>query len=251
MIRSAIRPLAGTRADPAPLPWVPPWVPKDLHPEVRREIRAWQEKREAQIARLLHRIESGQSQIRIHSSWNDPRPITTPRDPKTQKQYAEDLHKQSMQYFHDLAHTEAGFKLLSDLDASRYTILIHPWEGPRNNTGWSDRDVAKAYERPDGKPSAGASARIDINASLTTFATRGEKEQPWMTERVKYGLYHELVHAWHGIHGTVARGDHKEQPNAEFQAVGLGPWASQPISENTIRQQMGKALRPDVDRVTF
>jgi hypothetical protein len=49
----------------------------------------------------------------------------------------------------------------------------------------------------------------------------------------------------------VARGDHRGQPKAEFQAVGLGTWAKEPITENAIRKQMGKEARPDVNRVTF
>ena len=79
-----------------------------------------------------------------------------------------------------------------------------------------------------------------------------------MTERVQYGLYHELVHAWHGIHGTVARGDvvgvgpngqPKTVANADLQAVGLGRFANEPISENVIRGQLRKEHRTDVDRV--
>jgi hypothetical protein len=33
--------------------------------------------------------------------------------------------------------------------------------------------------------------------------------------------------------------------------VGMGPYASQPITENIIRQQMGKDLRPDYGGVTY
>lgn len=90
-----------------------------------------------------------------------------------------------------------------------------------------------------------------MNPALTSFKLPGEKEQPWMTERVRYGMYHELVHAWHGVHGTIARGDHNRELNAEWQAVGLGQWASAPISENAIRRQMGKEERPVVGRSTY
>ena len=61
----------------------------------------------------------------------------------------------------------------------------------------------------------------------SVLAEPGEKEQAWMSERVRYGLYHELVHAGHG------------------------PYASLPISENKIREQMGKDLRPEVDRKKY
>jgi hypothetical protein len=231
--------------------WVPPWVPEALRPEAERQIRAWHHKREADIAALLHRIDSGTSSISFGTGWNDPRPLGAPRgNAQAEKKYAEQLKQQARQLLSDLAHTEAGFKLLSDLDASSFRLHVQSWSGDKNDTSFTARNLADAYEL-NGRPGKGSGATISINASLTTFAGPGEVERPWMTERVKYGFYHELVHAWHGIHGMVARGDHRGQPKAEFQAVGLGTWAKEPITENAIRKQMGKEARPDVNRVTF
>jgi NleD-like pathogen effector protein (putative zinc metallopeptidase) len=254
--------MSGPLLDPAPrgpgalkhLPplWVPPWVPEILRPEAEREIRRWHQKREADIAALIHRIESGTSRIALKDGWNDPRPTSVPRgDAKAEEAYAKKLREEGLQLFKDLAHTEAGFKLLSDLDKSPYAIQIAYKESGKNETSYTATNLADAYIRLDGKPSKGSGATIGYNARLTSFVGPGETEQPWMTERTKYGFYHELVHAWHGVQGTVARGDHKKQAMAEFQAVGLGPFATGPISENTIRQQMGKPPRPDVERVTF
>jgi hypothetical protein len=162
----------------------------------------------------------------------------------------ERLRRETMGYLNDLAHTEAGFKLLSDLDASPLTTSLR---SSRQTYNWTDfaPDVAKTYARPDGTPGPGAAPRIAMNPTLTSFALPGEQEQPWMTERVRYGLYHELVHAWHGTRGTIAPGQHKGQWNAEWQAIGLGPWANDPVSENAIRRQMGKELRPEASRVTY
>ena len=231
--------------------WVPPWVPEILRPRAEREIRAWHQKREADIAALLQRIESGASAIAFQPGWNDPRPTgTREADAKAEKLYAEKLGREAKQLLSDLAHTEAGFKLLSDLDASSFSVTVQRWSGDKNDTSFTARNLADAYEL-NGKAGKGSGATVSINPSLTTFAGPREKEQPWMTERMKYGFYHELVHAWHGIHGTVARDDHRGQPKAEFQAVGLGTWAAEPITENSIRKQMGKELRPDVNRVTF
>lgn len=210
--------------------------------EARREAEA----HEAKVVALLERIDSGRSKIRVYPGWNDPA-----FGPRTDwKEHQEKLKKESMRIFEDLARTEVGFKLLSDLDASPHTFEIVPWGGPRNETTFSERNFREAYTRPDGTPGKGDRATIKINGALSSFA-EGRPEQPWMTERVKYGLYHELVHAWHGSRGTVARGDHNRVPNAEWQAVGLGPFASAPITENAIRQQMGKAHRPEADGRTF
>jgi hypothetical protein len=245
---------------PAPLRRLDPFQLGDsaeLRPHVEKAEREARLKREAEvaaqearIAALLGRIESGRSRIRVYPGWNDPDFKAKRTD---WKEHEANLKKESMRYFEELARTEVGFKLLSELDASPHTFEIIPWDGKRNETTWSKENYREAYLRPDGTPGKGDRSTIKINASLTTFAdvARGEKEQPWMTERVKYGLYHELVHAWHGSRGTLARGDHKREPMAEFQAVGLGPFASEAITENLIRQQMGKELRPDVERKTF
>jgi hypothetical protein len=254
-------------------------MPKILEPYVLPGLLQAQREREEKIAVLLNRIASGQSKISIDSGWNDARPRIRGRpDPvleaaldsgpigqlekqqreKREAEFQDKLRRETMRYLDELAHTEAGFKLLSDLDASRFRVRISGYDGVRNDTSWSDADVVNAYERPDGTPSGGAPALIYMNPRLTTFAVRGEAEQPWMTERVRYGLYHELIHAWHGTRGTVARGDvvgvgpdgkPRTIPNAELQAVGLGRFAGEPVSENVIRAQLGKEQRPDVDRV--
>ncbi len=245
---------------PAPLPRVPPFKfgdSEELRPHVEKAEREARQKREAEvaaqearIAALLGRIESGRSSIRVYPGWNDP-DFRAKRD--DWKEHQANLKKESMRYFEDLARTEIGFKLLSELDASPYAFEIISWDGPKNLTEWSKENFREAYLRPDGTPGKGDRSTIKINAALTTYAdvAKNEKELPWMTERVKYGLYHELVHAWHGSRGTLARGDHKDEPMAEFQAVGLGPFASEAITENLIRQQMAKELRPDVERKTF
>jgi hypothetical protein len=247
---------AGAGRCPPPLPRLPPLKildSKELRPYLEKAAREAQEKRaaeiaaqDARVAALLGRIESGRSKIRVYPGWNDPA-----FGPRTDwKEHQEKLKKESMRIFEDLARTEVGFKLLSDLDASPHTFEIVSWDGPKNETTFSKDNHAQAYVRPDGTPGKGDRATIKINGALGSFA-EGRPEQPWMTERVKYGLYHELVHAWHGSRGTIARGNHNGVPNAEWQAVGLGPFASGPITENAIRQQMGKAHRPEADGKTF
>ena len=108
----------------------------------------------------------------------------------------------------ELAHTDAGFQLLKDLvNAHPKWVVMNNWDGKTNQTD-IDGDLQNAYEKKDGTPSLGGNAVIKMNPTLTTYATPGGKELPWMTERVQFGLYHELVHAWHIQHGTLARGLH-------------------------------------------
>lgn len=220
---------------------------KEVRPYVQRELNEARERaaqitaREADIAALLKRIGSDQSKIRLTFGMNDP--YFSPSKPS--EKYVK-MREQTMRYLDELAHTEVGFRLLTELDASPHKFEIVDWEMPKNDTTFTGDNWRNAYV-----PGKGAGSRISVNPNVTTFAVAGEQEQPWMTERVKYGLYHELVHAWHGTRGTVARGDHKEEPNAEWQAVGLGPFASEPITENKIREQMGKEPRPTVERKAF
>jgi NleD-like pathogen effector protein (putative zinc metallopeptidase) len=221
---------------------------KMFEKEQREAARKAYEAHEEAIAGLLNRILTGQSSIRLVKGWNDPRKMGSKHDPEIDKQWDEYMRKQTIQYFDDLARTEAGFKLLSDLDASSFKTTIVPWGGEYNKTLFYREDLANAQLQRDGKPGKGGSPEIYINSALTTFKLPGEKEQPWMTDRVRWGMYHELVHAWYGTQGTIATGSHNRELNAEWQAVGLGPWANAPISENAIRRQMGKDERPDVGR---
>src|SRR4029079_15999012 len=87
-------------------------------------LAAWQA-REAAIAGLLNRIQAGTSKVRVVWEWNDPRFSSLPenqeptfKDRASEDRYEAALRKQAMQYFEDLARTEAGFRLLSDLEAS-------------------------------------------------------------------------------------------------------------------------------------
>jgi hypothetical protein len=267
-------PAGRTPGGPAPLDHLR--VPKLLEPYVLPAARAAAAQREQQIAAILNRIAQGNSRIKLSRGWNDPSFPVHVLDYETEKvleealrapgplgkleeaerrrreeERQEELRRQSMRYLDDLAHTDAGFRLLSDLDQASHDVYIGRWQGPRNETNLSDKDLANAYLGVDGKPGSGGSVAIRMNPQLTTYALSPETEKPWMTERVQYGLYHELVHAWHATRGTLARDDHNGRPKAEFQAAGLGPWASEQVSENAIRRQMGKAERPDIDGVGY
>ena len=44
-----------------------------------------------------------------------------------------------------------------------------------------------------------------MNPALKSYVALGQTEEPWMTERDKFGFYHELVHAYHDGRGDSAR----------------------------------------------
>jgi hypothetical protein len=97
-----------------------------------------------------------------------------------------------------------------------------------------------------------------------------EDGMPWETIRSDVALYHELTHAHHATHGTLAEGTVTEQSlredgvdfsingwqepmndlnphlpveQAEHQAVGLGRYANNSLSENVYRRQRAQIGR--------
>jgi hypothetical protein len=52
-------------------------------------------------------------------------------------------------------------------------------------------------------------------------------------------LFHELVHAFHIERGTLARGKLAENWNAEHQAIGIGEFAWEAVSENRYLENFG------------
>ncbi|HYG50858.1 MAG TPA: M91 family zinc metallopeptidase [Flavobacteriales bacterium] len=103
----------------------------------------------------------------------------------------------------------------------------------------------EAVAATDGR---GTGSIVEINPSTQHY---GNGQQPWQTERPKYGLYHELVHALHKGRGTEATGNHNNVHNKEWQVLGEGPYEDEEYSEKTIRAAMGKDERPDYDGAVY
>jgi NleD-like pathogen effector protein (putative zinc metallopeptidase) len=184
----------------------------------------WQQAlHQVEINKLMDRIASGRSSIAF--------------DRTASKEFRD----ARMADLRELAQTPAGFKMMSDLDASKLKTTIAPSTGEGNS---GQLAMPHSYLKPDGTPGPGFGMTIKINPAVATFDWRGQTDKPWMTERPKYGLYHEMVHAWHSVHGTAARGKHQGEDNVEWQATGFGPYASASVSDNIIREQMGKEKRP-------
>jgi hypothetical protein len=255
-------PRVGGLGGPVPLPHLNTLHrPLVLSREKAEEILRKTEERQQRVNALIDKIASGKSQLSIDTS-----PIAqgSPQGGVVgaiDRAEGERFKKQQLEYLKELARTEVGLKLLTDLDASPLKTTIQPGSAGANETSYADRDAASYQDAANTVKGPGSAVTIGMNPHLTSYQDPGEAEQPWMTERQKYGLYHELVHAWHAVNGTRAQGEHdgtdvrdgstRSLRNAEFQAMGMGPWHDQPVSEVTIRQQMGKPARPHYDHLTY
>lgn len=144
-------------------------------------------------------------------------------------------------YLKELAATPVGYRLLSDLDKSKHQTVIK-FDLTRDSFTES---------KGMGAISGGAPPTVTLNPTKQSFPDRQGTGAPWTTERPKYGFYHELVHAWHTTNGTVATGRTADTDNNEWQAVGLGPYAKNEVSENAIRRALGKAERPEYGMVAY
>ena len=58
-----------------------------------------------------------------------------------------------------------------------------------------------------------------------------------MVRAKSIGLAHELVHAYYNVSGLQMGIDNGDASTAiyEYMCIGLGPWNTEPISENQIR----------------
>ncbi len=164
--------------------------------------------------------------------------------------------QQYMDYIQDLVKTPAGLQMLETLDQSKHKTRIEAAIGGGNSALADDWEATK----PDstGRPGPGTGSRVFADPTATQWESCNE-QPPWMVDRPRFGFYHELVHAYHNNLGDVAGGGGSYVPcadipheigNLEFQTAGIGPYASQAVSENSIRAQMGVPLRTSYSGAT-
>lgn len=211
-------------------------------------------------------IASGESSLRFDTANffqnDDGTPKSLLADPLGYAKAALDagaFKVQYMEYVQDLVKTPAGLKMLEQLDHSKFeTIISQNSAGDGNNTKPDNSDNS-AYDRVTGLPSKGTASKIEVDPTATVWDGECGNE-PWMADRPRFGFYHELVHAYHNTRGDAESwGGHlragcdphvDEDPvawpigNVEWHTAGLGPWANESVSENSIRGQMGVPLRP-------
>lgn len=211
---------------------------------------------------VVGNIESGKSGISIDTSAfmkdDEGNALSLMKDPGAYMQglaAAGAFREQYMDYMHDLVKTPAGLRLLETLDQSEHKTRIQYGEG--GNGALAD-DTSKAYAAENGTHAAGTGSKVfvDPNELLWEPSPCAKKPEdrfePWMRDRPRFAFYHEMVHAYHNARGDAAPDGGGYVPcvegsfevgNVEFQATGLGPYASNSVSENAIRAQMGAPLR--------
>jgi hypothetical protein len=168
-------------------------------------------------------------------------------NPNYQQQVLNDLNK--------ISTTPSGQALLDSIANSHHSVRIDYGDG--------------FVLRPNTSAQPGGNAALNYNPGIDGMAVQPMNGDP-NTTRISDGviapvmsgqggnwtwasnkpsdttLYHELVHANAHVTGTFPPGDvpGTNVANGEWQAVGLGPWLNDPISENAYRQDLGLPPRP-------
>lgn len=171
--------------------------------------------------------------------------IDKTKDPKAYEKAlkdAESFKKEQLGYLTDLAKTDVGLSFVEDLNKAKHNVTIKAGNGSSNTTGYANQ--------ADSMNGTGTDVTVTMNPALKTF---GDGKQPWQTERPKFSLYHELVHAKHAVDGE--RLDPKKTHNGtkleEWRTTGLGDYKDEKYSDNAFRRALGKEERPDYGGVTW
>ncbi|MEM3019356.1 MAG: M91 family zinc metallopeptidase [Candidatus Bathyarchaeia archaeon] len=102
-----------------------------------------------------------------------------------------------------------------------------------------------AYRQPGDPPSKGSSGVVGYNPERTLL---GDGAEPWETRPPEVGLQHELYHSYQGQRGSLTRGsvssgEFQGTRNTDMEAVGLGPFSGNPMTENALRSDMHEPPR--------
>lgn len=208
------------------------------------------------MVRIIERIDSGESSLQFDLSGflGEEGGLTT--DGMAFANAAAEAAKFKQQYIgylRELVKTPAGLQLLTRLDSSIHkTTIKHSTS--RNEIDPKNNDAG--HLSAEGVPGPGTDVTVFAAPHLTNWTgeTCVRGQQPWMKDRPRFAFYHELVHAYYFNRGESALHGHshaqcvRHYPHRiakeEFQAVGLGPYAANAVSENAIRAQMGVPRRP-------
>jgi hypothetical protein len=99
---------------------------------------------------------------------------------------------------------------------------------------------ADAFRRPDGSPGKGASVEIRYNPSQEVV---GDGSEEWQHRPPEVGLVLCLRLAADAAEGVMEPGevtiDGAKVRRCDAAAIGLGPYAGNPGTENALRQEKG------------
>ncbi len=142
-----------------------------------------------------------------------------------------------------LSQTANGQALLRHIDSNPNPIDIV--ESTSGN-GFSATNHGGAHRSVGAPASSGSGGTIRFNPNRTQI---GDGLDPWETRPPMVGLHHELFHAYQAQRGTlttgtVGTGTFAGTRHTDMEAVGLGPHAGDPMTENALRSELGEPIRP-------
>jgi len=145
----------------------------------------------------------------------------------------------------------AGREMLLALDNSGRTTTIRQAQAGKGSSA-SAETKADAWLKDDGTPGTGTNATVQYNL---TRSVNDKGVEDWQKRPPIAGLFHELVHAYNFVTGTLVKDPkgHKGAHYRELAAVGL-PYdhdkdPSTPdqhpghLNENQLREQLGVPAR--------
>jgi hypothetical protein len=191
------------------------------------------------IARTYSDIRTGRSDIQLDTSGI--------KDPKAQAAFREN----TMGDIGNLLQTDIGRTLVNDL---AYQQSDHKTTIKQNMTRKGRPDTSNAFggADPNSTAPAGAFANgagMDAEVQYVPGDAGGivnrKSTESWMPMRSDITLFHELAHAYHATigdfqPGTVSNEGHPRDVGegmAEYQAVGLGYYDEDRLTENTYRKE--------------
>lgn len=166
---------------------------------------------------------------------------------------ARDFRSASMGDIGNLLQTESGRDLIGGLayQPDDHTTTINLRADNSNAEGGAD-DHAAPGSWADGH---GTNAEIDYVPGDAGGIVQPTMEDEWLPMRSDVTLFHELTHAHHAAYGTMdqttldgtnAHADDVGQAGLEYQAVGLGDFAGDHLTENTYRAERAAIGRSGV-----
>ncbi|HVG58076.1 MAG TPA: M91 family zinc metallopeptidase [Hyalangium sp.] len=139
-----------------------------------------------------------------------------------------------------------GHELLKGMDASGKKTTIQETSAGNSAGGTKFSD---GFMTADGKPGPGTDSQVNYNTTRTSLGN-----EDWMTRPPVVGFFHELVHAYDMVNGTLAPGQTDGTRNLENAAVGLpidhdGDASTPKITqnrpaENHLREELNLPRRP-------
>jgi uncharacterized Zn-binding protein involved in type VI secretion len=177
----------------------------------------------AQVQETLEKIARGESQIKING---------TP-----------EYRAEALAALARLMSRPTGRGLVNDLDSAPHTTTIEDSGGPNvGNTHTAANTNDGLYDNANGKPGPGSDNTVKWNPQRTKI-----DGEDWQTRDPALGLGHELIHAHHSRHGTMAvrtpvpyvdaNGNNRQSRDSELQAVGLGTHTGDTYTENNMRRE--------------